>query len=1050
MVPKAQEAKDATMSWLSPKRRRTTGNLKAVTSGQISNGDGNDGNEDTPDSPAQAEAPTTERPPKTPRPLSQPMIDRGVASISGGNLFYAYARRGDDLKSRYLLTFASAGVANEWWLLVQAHFPGTTRPGPQLFSFRDPDLLSKAWKHERFAHLKTKWLYISFSDAPSDGLGGAAQGIIPVQDAHGNMLGGGSPASPELLGKMGGVKKEAKGVRNEISKLEEWFEKMMEAVERNTEQVAALAATSRREGGEGSEDTRVASDGGEGRGGYFDSMTEISSHLNTVNDLLKKNNEHVQTLAKRQNENDQKLRAAIQDLGSRQRNDYLDLAQLTNHLDRIQALMESDAQTRKDSVKEMSQQPEQPKAVPALDLSPLTDQMEKVREAVEQNSSLIKALLEEGTAPESKPGTPFWGRDAAPAQPAAVDLSPLTAHLESIRTAIESQSNHIQALVGFASGDSYADASGEGGGSGDGDTAERSLAPLGEHLEQIYNAIEEGNKHAREVAGSAQAGFEPLAQHLEQMLEAQKATRLAVEKGSKQAEEIVGNAQAGLEPVAAHLEQMLQAQKATTNAVERGNAYTEDVVGKAQAGSEPLMQHFEQMLDAQKATKDAVEKGTTYVEEVCGKAQAGLEPLTQHFEQMLEAQKATSSAVEKGSRYVEEVVGKAQAGLEPLTQHFEQMFDVQVATRDAVKYGNKYVEDVVGKAQAGLEPLTQHLEQMLEAQKATQEAVESSAKREMDFTPLTAKFDELLRAHRDLKGAVEVGGPPADFGPLGEKLDTVTEHLESLREWTEYQSEHIKELLDWQKSEQAREIALPKDAIDFSPLTERLDKLVTGRAEQSAPALDLTPLEKHLEAVQTTTQHNAEAIRAMMEAQEKQHSSPADVYFTPLTERLNRIHDSLEKAHAQSREQESSAGLGDAKFLMSALTSHLSKIQAVTEQNASAVKTLREKQSSSQDKMHIAVAETADQLRSLLQRDFKQEVDDAEYRNGNDARVEAMQSQVRELMGGQREMVDCVRELAKSITAMNKNACDHVVVPPPRKVGRKVVGFVYDGKDGPV
>ena len=56
-------------------------------------------------------------------------------------------------------------------------------------------------------------------------------------------------------------------------------------------------------------------------------------------------------------------------------------------------------------------------------------------------------------------------------------------------------------------------------------------------------------------------------------------------------------------------------------------------------------------------------------------------------------------------------------------------------------------------------------------------------------------------------------------------------------------------------------------------------------------------------------------------------------------------------------------------------------------------------------------------------------------------------AQMRELLSGQREMVEVVRELAKSFVARNPASCGHVIVPPPRKTDRKVVGFVYDTKE---
>lgn len=724
------------------------------------------------------------------------------------------------MESRYLLTFASASIANEWWLLLQASFPECTRPGPQLFSFKDADLLTKAWKHPSFAHLKSKWMYISFSDTKENGLGGAAQGIIPVQDAQGNMLGGSAPASPDL----NQVRKEAKAARNEMARLEEFFERMMEAVESNTEQVAALAGKQQqRSEGEGQKSEA---------GGYFD-MGELSSHLGHINDLLARNAEHAEGLATRQLENDQKLHSTLQELSSREKKDYLGMSQLSTHLNRIQDTIEQTAKERKDNAKEIAEQHAQPANI---DFSPLTDRLEKVQEAVEQNSALIRALLDEGTGAESKPGTPFWGKDTAVQQSQQqVDLSPLTEHLQKIHQAIEQQSSHMQALVGFASGGED-DGSGPaarpvsaGGASGSDNPAEKNLAPLGEHLEQIYNAIEEGNKHAKAVP---QFDLRPL-------VEAQEATRKAVEAGGQSAD---------------------------------------------------------------------------------------FTPLTQKFDSLIEHLRSTQTE--------------------------------------------------------------QHLQ-------------------------------ELIRKQNELAAVVDTN-KPADLTPLAAKVDGLNEHLESLREWSEFQSEQFKELIDAQK---ASSEGAGSGAVDFAPLTE------------------------HLQAIRAASEQNAEQIRYLAEVQQTSAPPPAsEIDFTPVTERLSRIHASLEKQAADHRDQ--SPGSGAPKFLLSALTSHLSKIQAVTEANAQNVKALREKQTASQDKMHIAVAQTADQVRALAQYHSQTRDQSSSYRAHNEARMEATDGQVRELMAGQREMVEVMRELAKSITAQNKASCDHVVIPPPRKMGRKVVGFVYDGKDG--
>lgn len=739
--------------------------------------------------------------------------------------------QGDELRSRYLLTFASTSVANEWWLLMQAHFPDCTRPGPQLFSFQTDDLLEKAWKHPAFEHLKTKWMYISFGEAQSNDIGGAAQGIIPVQDAHGNMMGGSASitASPEL----GQARQEVKDVRNGVTRLEDHFEKMMEAVEKNTEGVKELAEKQEQEQGQG---------GKGGGSGYFDS-SELSGHFGRMTDLLARNTEHMENLSKRQFENEQKLSKALEDVNSKQRPDYLDMSQLSKHLDRIQSMMEQSVTGRKDSARASEEK------AAAIDFSPLTDKLQKMQEAVEQNSSLIKTLLDEGSAPESNtPRTPFWASGSSQQQ---VDLTPLTEHLQNIRGAIERQSSHMQALVGFASGE------GESGGSPATGGADQhpyaSLAPLGEHLEQIYNAIEEGNKHARDIA-------------------------------------------------------------------DRDKLHS--------------------VVDSSSLVK--------------------------------------------------------------------QLEAVQSSTKNGTKI----------------------LQQILEAQKGINEALETQKTPKLDLTPLKDQFVQLIDSQDRIREAVEQTNGELDFTPLAD-------HMEAVREAVEGQHHPLLEHLQAIHSATDRNAELfttvvntQLQGVDFSSLTQRLDGIKDAVEQNSADiprAIDFGPLAGHLEAIREATDSSAEQMKAMIESQQQQgppsSTKSTEIDFTPLTERLNRIHKSLEKANSGARD--TSPGAGDPKFLLSALTSHLSKIQSVTEQNASAVKTITNRSKATEDKVRI----------------------DSE---GFDKKLEATSSQVRELMAGHREMTKVMRELAQAITAQNKGSCDHVVIPPPRKVGRKIVGFVYDAKDGPI
>ncbi|KAK0894273.1 hypothetical protein LTR02_012381 [Friedmanniomyces endolithicus] len=1134
--------------FFSPKRRRTTGNLKLASSlaRQTSYND-DDGAPPTPGATSpRAGTPGTERPPPTTptprsrqRPVSQPVSSPSSTGVeTDGNLFYAYARRGDEIQSRYLLTFASASTANEWWSLLQSHFPETTRLGPQLFSFKDPhDSLAKTWKHPAFAHLKSKWMYISFSDTLENGLGGAAQGIIPVQDAQGNMkAGSGLPASPEVLGEHVGreVRRETRSVRNGITKMEEHFERMMEAVERNTAQVAVLAER---------QYEHAPLPKNEERNGYFET-DHITTYLGRINDMLAQHSENMEGLAKKQADTDQKLQSTLDDVASKQRSDYLDMSQLSSHLDRVQTLMESSIGERKDSAKELAehQRPAQ------IDFSPLTDRLQKVQEAVEQNSALVKALLDEGTA-ESKPGTPFWGKESSSQQQAppaqeeqkTVDLSPLAEHLQKIHEAIAAQSSHMQMLVGFASGDG--DTTPFGGppavavpSAGPGDTAEKSLAPLGEHLEQIYNAIEEGNAYAKSIG---RVNLDPLVERIEAMrvaveagngkldltplVEKMEATRAAIGEGSKldltplvekleatrAAVEEGGKGEMDTAPLEKHLSGLSDHLGTISSASGRSNeqmglllmAHGElqkAVVANGQRPAptvnlDPLIEKIEDM-------RAAVETTLT----------VDIVPLAEKFEDVIERLGTIGGSAQKGNEQMDELLqahgrlsetiaeGKSEpVNLEPLVKKMEEV-------RTAVEAGMSVdlaplLEQVVasndhlGALSSSSEQQREALGLLLQAQDRTSAAVkESNGASQVDLGPLVKKFDglgghlksigassekqndslqQILQAQKGFKDAVTETSKQPDFTPLAAKFDELSGHLICLREWAEYDSDHLKELLASQKATSKE----PGKTMDLTPLTGKFD--ILG---------------EHLAAIRNATKEHTDSLRSLLEAQKSAPTpAPPKIDLAPLTDRLNRIHESLQRQF--ERGDNKSPSTGDAKFIMSALSSHLSKIQAVTEANAQHVKTLREKQSATQDKMHLAVASTSDAIAALnrhasaqqeklttavassteaiaaLNKHASAQQDEltnavtssseaiaalhkhaSGQQDRTDERVEALNGQVRELMGGQREMVEVVRELALSITAQNKGACDHVVVPPPRKVGRKIVGFVYDAKDGPV
>jgi len=293
--------------------------------------------------------------------------------------------------------------------LVQTHFPDTTRPGPQLFSFENEQFLEESWKDEAFAHLKPKWMYVQLNDST----GGATQTIIPVQDANGNLLAGTSSSPQQHAGK-----ETRNDTRNGSGLLEDRFEKMMQVVERNTEQISALAKA------QGTHDDVNAPRRFNGKAESVDT-SELSSHLGRISQLLEQNCAHVASLAERQLENEQKMREMLEAQRAKETSQQPDMGQLTSHLDRIQKLMERTAHGRKDSARDIRTSP------PRVDLSPLTFWLEKVLSAIEQNTELVRESLQEKD-------------DSNPSQQIELDLSPLSQRLDDLLDAQDTKSTRDQ------------------------------------------------------------------------------------------------------------------------------------------------------------------------------------------------------------------------------------------------------------------------------------------------------------------------------------------------------------------------------------------------------------------------------------------------------------------------------------------------------------------------------------------------------------------------------------------------------------------------------
>lgn len=388
-----------------------------------------------------------------------------------------------------------------------------------------------------------------------------------------------------------------------------------------------------------------------------------------------------------------------------------------------------------------------------------------------------------------------------------------------------------------------------------------------------------------------------------------------------------------------------------------------------------------------------------------------LSPLTFWLEKVL-------GAVEQNSELIKEMLKdreesketspqQVELDISPVSQRLDDLLDAQEARTE---------RDQEANAQ-----MLQRLDKIAETQ---YKAVERGP---FDVSLLSQRLDEILSVHRN-----------AATVPLTEKLDQLIE--------IQQQPMDISPVAH-QLEDLVAETATMRDAIDYAPLKESLEAIRTATEQNGEHLLsllgthqtsaqdgrglqNLDTMVEHLEALRTTAEQNSASMTELLSslATDQQAVTTSKGALSPFDE----------EEETSVEPQRDGAGFGGSKFIISALTSHLSKIQKVTDSNANAVRSARESTLALQRSMTGAVSETSGNVREL-----------AASHKDLAAQVAVREGQVREVVRSQAEMVECVRELAKTIKAQDKsNACNHVVIPPPRKTNRKVVGFVYDAKDG--
>ena len=159
-----------------------------------------------------------------------------TAMATTNTLFYAYAHQTNDwLATRYLLTFANAGIAQEWWEGVfEMLSDKANRHGAQLFSFEGENVLYSIWTNKKLSHLKMKWFYSKFGDD-------IPQVVIPLQEENGDLVVAPSDSAPTAdvdTPKVNGVP--ALGESIESSSITRAIDSLQNIVKQNATQITAL------------------------------------------------------------------------------------------------------------------------------------------------------------------------------------------------------------------------------------------------------------------------------------------------------------------------------------------------------------------------------------------------------------------------------------------------------------------------------------------------------------------------------------------------------------------------------------------------------------------------------------------------------------------------------------------------------------------------------------------------------------------------------------------------------------------------------------------
>ncbi|SMQ44872.1 unnamed protein product [Zymoseptoria tritici ST99CH_3D7] len=326
------------------------------------------------------------------------------------------------------------------------------------------------------------------------------------------------------------------------------------------------------------------------------------------------------------------------------------------------------------------------------------------------------------------------------------------------------------------------------------------------------------------------------------------------------------------------------------------------------------------------------------------------------------------------------------------------------------------MEDMA-RAQAGSE---QRIRTMLESASPRRSSAEF-----LDLSHLWTYLDriqgtveQLVEEHRELKKSEEKlpettpAGSVVDLSPVTERLDSLQSAVEDnsaiLRTWLEQRTPEQKTVVP-----DSMEV---RQAIEHNAREPGLAVIEAVRAAIQ----DMVP---ELSSVRDSTVENTKELKSVLGMHEELGNRYRSVDLTPLTNRLASIHNTLLERPVSK----------DLKSDLRSVAASLKEIHTLAGQNATAIQALAAQQNTTQ----LSLRQLSSQTRSLA--------DTSQQGNADrDSRLDTMKDQLREVVAGQTEMCELMRSWMEDMQTSKSASCGHVISPPPRKVGRKIVGFVYD------